>query len=305
MKIMTLGDVRDALLRVRSSSHLCPPPKKKLNVRPILAIVTLGYMRRQNEIGGWSPGAAAMAWRTPSRGRRNLMIDALDALFGFPTPLLLRGGTQPALPSHCSLDPLSGLPPKPRATADARVIWQDGTPWYNATVGIDSAWWWWATGEPELVGRVEFNPSNTINTQQGVECFFPLSGLSRDNAIRALAVRRPSCEHFRGTPGEGRCGIAPSSEGCMAAKKKVAWPRVVMTDPTDPTRWGIAPNGFEALRAHVGTSGFGELRGDLSVLAGACKALREGQDFGNGTIVVDDGWFASQLSPDSWEALRT
>ena len=90
----------------------------------------------------------------------------------------------------------------------------------------------------------------------------------------------------------------------MAAGKSVVWPRVVLTNPAATGEWGVAPDGFETLREHVGTSTFGEFREDLAVIAGACKALREGHDFRNGTIVTDISWLRSQLSDDAWEALR-
>lgn len=321
MKLVSLGDLREAMRRVRSSSHLVPMTTGRLNVRPLFAIVTLGHLRQRDEIGGWPLGAGAMSWRTPSAGRRNLLIGGIDRLFGFPTSSLLRYGDQvrrakgsgddieyfpaPDLPSRCALDPLTNLPPRPEPDGEGRIVWQEGTPWVNIAISLDSPRWWWSPDGPyPPANKVEFNPGNTINTQQGVECFFPLAGLTRGAAKSTLAIRRPQCDHFQGSPGEGVCGIAPSSEGCMAAKKKVVWPRVVMTDPGDPSVWGVAPDGFEALRQHIGVSSLGALRDDLSLIAGACKALREGQDFGGGTIVVDDGWFRSQLSPDAWEALR-
>lgn len=176
---------------------------------------------------------------------------------------------------------------------------------WSIPIELESARWWWGDKVPYAPAvKAEFNPGNTINTQQGVECFYPVGGESRMAVLATLAVPRPSCSKFIGKPGDGICSVAPSSEKCMAAGKQAVWPRVVLTNPTAIGEWGVAPDGFETLRGHVGTSTFGSFREDLAVIAGACKALREGQNFLNGTIVTDDSWLQSQLSNDAWEALR-
>jgi hypothetical protein len=294
-----------------------------MNVRMLSAIVTLGHLRRGDEIGGWSAGVATMSWRTPSAGRRNLLINATEDLFAFPTLTLLahrdqvlrKSGTGNAtthiesadIPDMAALDPLSDLPPNPGPARPCRVVFADGASMkrWSASIQIGSARWWWGDRLPYGAAvKAEYNPGNTINTQQGVECFYPIGGKSRTAAIATLAVARPNCSEFSGSPGDGICSVAPSSEKCMAAGKSVVWPRVVLTNPAATHEWGVAPDGFEALRRHVGTNTFGGFREDLAVIAGACKALREGQDFRNGTIVTDESWLRSQLSDDAWEALR-
>lgn len=310
-KVATLGDVREALVRVRSAEHL-EPTQPRMNVRMIFAIVSLGYLRRANEVGGWGGGSRAMSWREPSGGRRNLLIGAINEIFGFPTGALLRhsGAIRrkdvpvARLPDLIALDPLSNMPPRPGQPKPCKLVFRDRK-WWSIGVPISSSRWWWNADDGVVpVNRTEFNPGNTINTQQGVECFAPLEGESRNSAINLLSADRPDCPEFSGARGDGYCNAAPTGEKCMAAGKNVVWPRVVMTDPDEPAQWGIAPDGFEALREHVGTASFGALREDLALLAGTCKALRGRDDFESGTIVVDELWLRSQLSTDAWEALR-
>lgn len=70
MKLVSLGDLREATRRVRSSSHLLPTTTGRLNVRPLFAIVTLGHLRQRDEIGGWPLGAGAMSWRRAAPAAR-------------------------------------------------------------------------------------------------------------------------------------------------------------------------------------------------------------------------------------------
>lgn len=317
--VVTLTTVRSALVRVRSASHLAPT-QPRMNVRMLFAIVALGHLRHRDEIGGWAPGSGAMSWRSPSAGRRNLLIEAVDSLFGFPTSKLVRHrgdirrkkGTKdnvthhpaPNLPDRVALAPLMDLPPRPSSPRPCRVVFRQKR-WWSVPVDISDSRWWWSTDDGcEAATKTEFNPGNTINTQQGVECFFPVKGLSRAKATEALAVPRPQCAHFSGRAGAGVCDASACSERCMAAGKQAIWPRVVLTNYEDEDQWGIGPEGFEALRQHVGTSTLGGLRADLALIAGTCEALRQGQDFSSGTVVIDQQWLRDQLATDAWEALR-
>lgn len=89
-EVVSLGTLHAELASIRSSSHLLPATTPRMNVRMLFAIITLGVLRRQDEIGGWPEGLPAMSWRRPSMGRRTLLIGAIESLFTFPTAALIR-----------------------------------------------------------------------------------------------------------------------------------------------------------------------------------------------------------------------
>jgi hypothetical protein len=58
------------------------------------------------------------------------------------------------------------------------------------------------------------------------------------------------------------------------------------------------------MRDYVRCADLGGLRADLALIAGTCRVLRNGQDFSDGTVVIDLTWLASQIDSEAWDALR-
>jgi hypothetical protein len=217
------------------------------------------------------------------------------------------------IPNTVSIDPFADYLSSQEAKRSCYVFWAArGQTRGRVIIPLDDGLWAWnpANAHSNSLSMVEFNPGNTIEAQQGFQCYYPVNGLDRPSALKVLDIIRPKCEYWYGQPGRGKCRASADDpkhhENCQGAEGKtnVYWPRALLTQQGREGLWAMAPEGFSMIRTYSRSADLDGLRLDLSVVAGTCEALRSGQDFSGGNVVIDIDWLSRQIDVEAWEALR-
>jgi hypothetical protein len=171
--------------------------------RLLWAMVVLGRLQAQGELGHWQGARRGPAWRELAGGqnRRPRAAGAIEEMFRVPRDALFSTGWKRLLPDIVTIEPLFKL----NAAAILPIVTPDGL---SREIPLEPSPWAWSAS-PGPYGfngtDAEYNPSNILNSQQGLECFFPVDELDSDAARIRLSPRRQDCPHFSGTIGDGRC----------------------------------------------------------------------------------------------------